>query len=240
MTYRPLPLKTIGILGGSSNVATMEYYRFLNDGVNARLGGWDIAETLIVGMNFGNIEAMVREDDWDGLSRYMRGKVEALVAGGADLILGVSNTLHKPLEPIMADMPVPLLHIAEPTGAAMQKAGIKRAALFGTKPVMEMDYMKDIWQTDFGITVISPTEDEQVEIDRIIFDELVKGEFKDTSRQRYIEIAERMRQEEGAEGLILGCTEIFLLIDQPDMPDFPMFNTAKLHCEAAIELALAD
>lgn len=236
--HRPLSLKTIGILGGSSNVATMEYYRFLNDGVNARLGGWDIAETLIVGMNFGNIEAMVREGDWDGLTRYMTGKVEALVKGGADMILGVSNTLHKPLEPIMAGMPIPLLHIATPTGEAMQKAGITRAALFGTKPVMETDYMKDRWLADFGITVVSPTEEEQVDIDRIIFDELVKGVFQETSRQRYLEIAARMRREDGAEGLILGCTEIFLLIDQPHMPDFPMFNTAKLHCEAAVEMAL--
>ncbi|WP_246212517.1 aspartate/glutamate racemase family protein [Marivivens donghaensis] len=132
MTHRPISLKTIGILGGSSNVATMEYYRFLNDGVNARLGGWEIAETLIVGMNFGNIEAMVREGDWDGLTRYMTGKVEALIAGGADMILGVSNTLHKPLEPIMTGKSIPLLHIATPTGEAMQQAGIKRAALFGT------------------------------------------------------------------------------------------------------------
>lgn len=99
--------------------------------------------------------------------------------------------------------------------------------------------MRDRWLADFGITVVSPTEEEQVDIDRIIFDELVKGVFQETSRQRYLEIAARMRRDEGAEGLILGCTEIFLLIDQPDMPDFPMFNTAKLHCEAAVEMALS-
>lgn len=235
---RPLQQKTIGLLGGCSNVATEHYYRMLNDGVNTRLGGWDIAETLIAGMNFGNIESMVREDDWDGLARYMRRKVEGLVAGGADIILCVSNTLHKPLEAIMADAPVPLLHIADPTGQAIRDVGLNRVALFGTRPVMRLDYLKARWHDRFGIEIITPTDAEQEEIDRIIFDELVKGDFRDTSRRRYVEIAERMRADAQVEGLILGCTEIFLLIDQPDMPGFPMFNTASLHCEAAVRFAL--
>ncbi|MEI4470157.1 aspartate/glutamate racemase family protein [Frigidibacter sp. MR17.24] len=238
MIDRPLPLKTIGLLGGSSNVATMEYYRFLNEGVNARLGGWEIAETLIAGMNFGNIEAMVRADDWPGLTAYMRGKVAALVAGGADLILCVSNTLHRPLEPIMRELPVPLLHIATPTGEAMRRAGMRRVALFGTRPVMASGDMAARWREGFGIEAISPTGAEQAEIDRIIFDELVKGEIRAASRGRYVEIAERMRREEGVEGLILGCTEIFLLIGQDDIPDLPMFDTARLHCEAAVAMAL--
>lgn len=238
MPPRPLPQKTIGLLGGCSNVATMEYYRFLNDGVNARLGGWEIAETLIAGMNFGNIEAMVRQNNWDNISDYMTTKINGLVSGGADVILCVSNTLHRPLERIMAEMPVPLIHIADPTGAAIQAAEIKRVALFGTRPVMQMDYMKNRWRDSFGVTAISPTEAEQIDIDRIIFDELVKGIVNEKSRQRYIEIAERMRREEGADGLILGCTEIFLLIDQGCMPDFPMFNTAQLHCNAAVNFAL--
>lgn len=235
---RPLSQKTIGLLGGCSNVATMEYYRFLNTEANTRLGGWDIAETLIAGMNFGNIEAMVRLGDWDGLSAYMRRKVDGLVAGGADVILCVSNTLHKPLEVIAADIPVPLIHITDPAGEAIQAAGLDRVALFGTLPVMRMDYLKNRYRTKFGIEVVSPTDMEQEEIDRIIFDELVKGQLRDRSRQRYIEIAQRMRREEQAQCLILGCTEIFLLIDQPDMPDFPMFNTAKLHCDAAVNFAL--
>lgn len=233
---RPMKQKTIGLLGGCSNVATEQYYRMLNVGVNARLGGWDIAETLIAGMNFGNIQAMVRDDDWDGLTRYMRGKVDGLVAGGANVILCVSNTLHKPLEQIKSA--VPLIHIADPTGRAIQQAGLTRVALFGTMPVMRMDYLKSRWRDMFGVTVIGPSDAEQAEIDRIIFDELVKGVFSDTSKRRYLQIAARMRAEDGAEGLILGCTEIFLLIDQPDMPDFPMFNTASLHCDAAVRFAL--
>ncbi|WP_298261911.1 amino acid racemase [uncultured Litoreibacter sp.] len=238
MTTRPLKQKTIGLLGGCSNVATAEYYRFLNDAVNARLGGWDIAETLIAGMNFGNIEAFVRNNDWDGLEGYMQLKIDALVAGGADVVLCVSNTLHKPLEGLIANTPIPMIHIADPTGAAMQAKGLSKVALFGTRPVMQMDYLKTRFEQKFGITAIAPTDQEQEDIDRIIFEELVKGKLRDSSRQRYLEIAQRLRREDGAEGLILGCTEIFLLIEQSDLPDFPMFNTAELHCNAAVEFAL--
>ncbi len=138
---RPFCQKIIGILGGCSNVATAEYYRFLNDGVNERLGGWDIAKTLIAGMNFGNIEAFVRQDQWAALEAYMRTKINGLVNGGADIILCVSNTLHKSLETLMDGFAVPLIHIADPTGRAITEAGLKRVALFGTRPVMQMSYL---------------------------------------------------------------------------------------------------
>jgi aspartate racemase len=235
---RPFHQKTIGILGGCSNIATAEYYRFLNNGVNERLGGWDIAETLIAGMNFGNIEAFILQDEWGGLEAYMRTKINSLVEGEADVVLCVSNTLHKPLENLMNEVAIPLIHIADPTGRAMTDAGLKRVALFGTRPVMQMSYLKNRYRDRFGIEAITPTDAEQEDIDRIIFEELVKGVLTKQSKARYIEIAKRMRREDLAEGLILGCTEIFLLIDQSDMPDFLMFNTAKLHCDAALDFAL--
>jgi len=234
---RPLNQRTIGLLGGCSNVATGEYYKLLNNAVNQSIGGWDIAETLIAGMNFGNIEAFVRADDWDGLEDYMRGKIASLVSGGADVILCVSNTLHKSLENMMSEVDIPMIHIADPTGQAINDAGLKKVAHFGTKPVMQMDYLRTRYLEKYGIETISPTDTEQDDIDTIIFDELVKGEISDKARNRYIEIADRMRIELGAEGLILGCTEIFLLIDQHHMPEFPMFNTAKLHCDAAVDFA---
>lgn len=234
---RPLKQRTIGLLGGCSNVATGEYYKLLNNAVNQRIGGWDIAETLIAGLNFGNIEAFVRADDWEGLEGYMRGKIACLVSGGADVILCVSNTLHKSLENMMSEVNIPFIHIADPTGQAINNAGLKKVALFGTKPVMQMDYLKNRYLAHFGIETISPNESEQDDIDTIIFDELVRGNISDKARARYIEIANRMRVELGAEGLILGCTEIFLLIDQHNMPEFPMFNTAKLHCDAAVDFA---
>ena len=237
-TRRPLPQKTIGLLGGCSNVATAEYYRFLNDAVNARLGGWDIAETLIAGMNFGNIEALVRAGDWSTLEAYMQHKVDVLVAGGADILLCVSNTLHKPLEKMIKPDHVKLIHIADPTAEAIRARGLTRVALFGTRPVMQLDYLRARYRDLHGIDVVVPDDAEQAEIDRVIFDELVRGDIREGSRQRYLEIADRLRREEGAEGLILGCTEIFLLVDQPDAPDFPMFNTARLHCDAAVRCAL--
>ncbi|CTQ48287.1 aspartate/glutamate racemase family protein [Jannaschia donghaensis] len=236
--HRPLRQKTIGILGGSSNVATGEYYKFLNQAVNRRVGGWDIAETLISGMNFGNIESFVRAGDWDALAAYMDGKVAGLVAGGADVLLCVSNTLHAPLEAIVANHDIPLIHIADPTGVTIRDAGLSRVALFGTRPVMEMDYIRDRYRDKFGLEIVVPTLDEMADIDRIIFDELVRGDIRDASRQTYLEIARRLARDEGAQGLILGCTEIFLLLRPDDAPDLPMFNTTELHCEAAVRVAL--
>lgn len=238
--HRPLRQKTIGILGGCSNVATGEYYKFLNAAVNRRLGGWDIAETLISGMNFGNIEAFVRAGDWDALADYMDGKVACLVAGGADVILCVSNTLHAPLERIFANHDVPLIHIADPTGEAIRAAGLTRVALFGTRPVMETDYLRDRYRDLFDIEIVTPNAAERAEIDRVIFEELVRAQVSDTSRQTYLDIARRLAREEGAQGLILGCTEIFLLLNQKDAPDLPMFNTTELHCDAAVAAALGS
>lgn len=238
MTARPFPQRTIGLLGGSSNVATGEYYKLLNEAVNERLGGWEIAETLIAGMNFGNIEAFLRAGDWDGVSAYMDVKVRGLAAGGAEVLLCVSNTLHRHLEPIAERHGLPLIHIADPTGEAIRVAGLRRIALFGTRPVMELDYLKERYRERFGLEIVVPNEGEREEIDRIIFDELVKFEVREASRERYLAIAERLRRDKGAQGLILGCTEIFLLLRQEDRPDLPMFNTTRLHCEAAVEFAL--
>lgn len=237
---RPLAQKKIGLLGGCSNVATGEYYKFLNTEVNNRLGGWEIAETIISGMNFGNIEAFVREDDWSGLHDYMEAHIDALIAGGADILLCVSNTLHKPLEEIMAVRKTPFIHISDPTGEAIKKSGVSRVLLLGTRPVMQMAYIRDRYEKKFGLEILVPVEAEQLEIDRIIFEELVKSEIRNSSRQKYLKIIDRLSSKEGAEGVILGCTEIFLLIRQEDRPNLPMFNTAQLHCNAAVNYALSD
>lgn len=237
---RPLQQKTIGILGGSSNVATAAYYAALNAAANRRLGGWDIAETLIAGMNFGDVEAFVRAQDWAALGARIREKMLGLRAGGADFVLCVSNTLHRVAAPIAAETGTPFLHIAHPTGAAMTAAGVRRPALFGTAPTMEggptIAYFKD----RFGIEAIVPKPDERREIDRIIFDELCKDRVEPASKAFYLDVADRMRREDGCDGLILGCTEIFLLIGQSDRPDLPMFDTMALHCEAAVAIALGE
>lgn len=235
---RPLKQKTIGLLGGCSNVATGEYYKLLNAKVNERLGDWEIAETLIRGMNFGNVEAFVRSGDWSGLSGYMERGVDALITAGAEVILCVSNTLHKPLESIMAGRQIPFIHIADPTGEAIRAKGLWRVALLGTQPVMQMTYLRDRYQSKFGLDIVVPNPSEQQEIDRIIFDELVKSQISESSRDFYLKIVDRLASEEEAEGVILGCTEIFLLLRQHDRPAFPMFDTTQLHCDAAVDFAL--
>lgn len=237
---RPLKQKTIGILGGSSNVATAEYYRLLNAAANRRLGGWDIAETLISGMNFGDVEAWVRAGDWPALEARLGQKMAGLMAGGADFVMCVSNTLHRVAAPLAQTMGVPFLHIADPTGAAMQAKGMRRVALFGTAPTMTGTHVRERYARRWGVEAIVPKPDEIAEIDRIIFDELCRDRVEPASKRTYLDIAARMAREDGCEGLILGCTEIFLLIDQPDLPDLPVFNTTTLHCEAAVAIALGE
>ncbi len=237
MSNRPLKQKTIGILGGMSNQATAEYYRMINDGVNESLGNWDIAETLIAGVNFGNVEYFIRNNLWDQLSDYLEERVLKLKAGGADLIICVSNTVHKSLVPIMEKIDIPFIHIADPTAEAIQRQGLKKVAILGTKPVMSLSYIKNHYQEKYGIEVFSPNEEDQLEINRIIFDELVKAQFSPKSKEKYLEIVDRL-EKQGAEGIILGCTEIFLLIEQADRPHLPFFNTTELHVKAAAEFVL--
>ena len=232
---RPMVQKKIGILGGASNVATVEYYKMLNAGANSQLGGWDIAETLIAGMNFGNIEALVRAGDWAQLTTYMSGHVNSLIAGGADLLVCVSNTLHECFTDIMATHATPWIHIADPTGAAIRERDIGRVALFGTRPVMELEHLRQRYDQQFGIEVVAPNESEKEEIDRIIFEELVKDVVDSSSKDRYLAILDDMIERDEVEGLIMGCTEIFLLLEPADRPNLPMFNTTRLHCQAVLD-----
>jgi aspartate racemase len=232
-------MKRIGILGGSSDQSTAEYYRLLNRAVNERLGGYNTAEVLINSMNFALAERCVRQGLWDEVGAYLADRALALERAGADLLLCVSNTLHRVAPAFTAGLSIPFLHIGDATGEAMRAAGIGRAVLLGTKPVMAGDHMKRHYSERFGVETIVPTEEEQVDIDRVIFDELCRGVFDEDSKARYLAVIDRLRGE-GAEGVILGCTEIPLLIGQEDRPDFPMFDTTQLHVEAAVDLALAD
>jgi len=232
---RPLKQKTIGILGGMSDKATAEYYRMINEAVNKKLGGWDIAETIIAGVNFGNIEYFVRNNKWQEIENYLESKSLALQAAGADVIISVSNTVHKVLPAIMQRNNLNFLHIVDPTAKAIQDGGLKKLAILGTKPVMGADYIKDRYRENFGIEVFSPNEDQQQEVDRVIFDELVKGSITEASKAKYLSIVDEL-EGRGAQGVILGCTEIFLLIQQADRPEFPLFNTTELHAQAVVDL----
>ena len=236
-TIRPLPQKTIGVLGGMSNQATGEYYRLLNEGLNRHFGGWDNGEIVIVSVNFGNIEHFVRQDAWDEARVYLSGKVDALERAGADVIICVSNTLHRVVEPIMAECGTPFIHIADPTGAAIRRAGLTRVGLLGTMPTMRSDEMRRRFQDRFGVGIVTPSDPDKAVVDRIIFDELVRRDLRADSKAEYLRIIDALK-DSGAEGVILGCTEIFLLVNQADRPGFPMFDTTELHAAAAVDFAL--
>ncbi|MGU3493745.1 aspartate/glutamate racemase family protein [Xanthobacteraceae bacterium A53D] len=233
---RPLPQKTIGILGGMSNQATAEYYRLLNARLNDQLGGWDNGEIIIVSVNFGNIEYFVRRGMWDEAKAYLQEKVERLERAGADLIVCVSNTMHKVVEPIMEGRATPFIHIADPTAEAIKAAGLTRIGLLGTMPVMRSDELKERFSSRFGIELLPPDDADKAIIDRIIFDELVRRDLRPESKREYLRVVEALRAQ-GAQGVILGCTEIFLLIGQDDLPGFPVFDTTALHVEAAAAFA---
>lgn len=234
---RPLGQKTIGILGGMSNQATSEYYRLLNERLNAAHGGWDNGEIVIISVNFGNIEAFVRQGRWDEARAYLSEKLDRLERAGADVIGCVSNTMHRVVEPLMAARATPFVHIADPTGAAMQAAGLERVGLLGTLPTMRSEELAHRYRERFGVEVIAPPDQDAAEVDRIIFDELVRRDLRPQSKSAYLRIVEELRRA-GAQGVILGCTEIFLLIDEGDLPGFPVFNTTALHVEALAAFAM--
>ncbi|MBF0892579.1 amino acid racemase [Gluconobacter sp. LMG 1744] len=237
-SQRPLRQKTIGILGGMSNQATGEYYRMLNEQLNQHFGGWDNGEIIIASVNFGNIQSFVREDRWEEAAAYLEDKILRLEAAGVDVIACVSNTMHRVVEPAMAGRTTPFIHIADPTGEAIRKAGIARVALLGTMPVMQSGALCKRYREKFGVEVIVPNEIDKEIVDRIIFDELVRGDLRPESKAEYLRVVEALRAE-GAEGVILGCTEIFLLINQSDFQDFPVFDTTGLHIQAIVDFALA-
>ncbi|KXV25792.1 aspartate/glutamate racemase family protein [Gluconobacter japonicus] len=237
-SQRPLRQKTIGILGGMSNQATGEYYRMLNEQLNQHLGGWDNGEIIIASVNFGNIQSYVREDRWEEAATYLEDKILRLEAAGVDAIACVSNTMHRVVEPAMVGRTTPFIHIADPTGEAIRKAGIGRVALLGTMPVMESEALRKRYREKFCVEVIAPNEIDKEIVDRIIFDELVRGDLRPESKAEYLRVVEALRAQ-SAEGVILGCTEIFLLINQSDFQGFPVFDTTALHIQAIIDFALA-
>lgn len=175
----------------------------------------------------------MRQDRWADARAYLEEKIDRLERAGADVIVCVSNTMHRVVGPIMAERATPYIHIADPTGAAMQNAQLRRVALLGTLPVMRSLELKERYSRRYGIEIIAPDEADMAIVDRIIFDELVRRELRPESKREYLRIADALRAR-GAEGVILGCTEIFLLIGQGDLPGFPVFDTTALHVEAAV------
>jgi aspartate racemase len=231
-------MRTIGLIGGMSWESSAEYYRILNQGVRDRLGPTASASCLLWSFNFAEIEALQHEGDWDGLTARMIDAAERLEAGGADVLLICTNTMHLMAPAVQAAVNVPLLHIADPTAERIQAAGFRKVGLLGTAFTMEQDFYKGRLADKHGLTVIVPDDEDRATVHRIIYDELVAGKVVPASREAFRSVIARMI-EAGAEAIILGCTEIMLLVRQEDSA-VPIFDTTALHAQAAIEMALAD
>lgn len=231
-------MKRIGVLGGSSDQSTADYYGRLNRAVNQRLGGWNTADLIIASMNFAFSASCVHDGRWSELGAYLAREAAAVERAGASLLICTSNTLHLVADQIADAVTIPLLHIAEPTAAAITRRGMTRVALLGTKPVMSGRTLVERYERH-GIEVMVPSPAQQDEVHRIIYDELCLGRITAASRGIYLSIIDDLASR-GAAGVILGCTEIPLLVTQADRPDVPMFDTTGLHVEAAVDAALAD
>jgi len=229
-------MKLIGLIGGLSWESTAEYYRILNRGAQAQLGGVHSARSLIYSFDFGEIEAMQHAGNWAAADAAMIDAAKRLERGGADFLVICSNTMHRMAAAIEAAVKIPLLHIADPTGAAITAAGYHRIGLLGTAFTMEQPFYKARLQEKFGLEILIPDMDDGAVVHNIIYQELVKGIVRDQSRDSYRAVIGRLI-ENGAEAIILGCTEIMLLVGADDSA-VPLFDTTTLHAEAALALAL--
>ncbi len=231
-------MKCIGLLGGMSWESTVSYYQALNRGVRAQLGGLHSARVLLNSVDFAGIERLQHAGDWPATARLLAAEARKLQNGGADFLLIGTNTMHKVAPEIEAAIDIPLLHIADATAAKLQADGITRVGLLGTRFTMEQDFYKGRLQERFGLAVLVPDEAGRERVHRIIYDELCLGEIRDSSRAEYLAIIEGLAAA-GAEAVILGCTEIALLVGDARAA-VPLYNTTAIHAEAAVALALAS
>ena len=229
-------MKTIGLIGGLSWESSAEYYRLLNRAVRDRLGGLHAANIVLHSLDFAPIAALQAEGDWPALDRAMVEAAAALERSGADLLLICSNTMHRCAGAIEAASALPLIHIADPVTAAIKAAGLSRVGLLGTAFTMEQDFYRGR-MAKAGLDVIVPDEAGRAAVHRIIYDELVQGVIREESRGAYRQVIAAL-VDRGAEAIILGCTEIMLLVGESDSA-VPLFDTLALHVEAAVERALA-
>lgn len=228
-------MKTIGLIGGMSWESTVTYYQILNRAVQQRLGGLHSARVLLDSVDFAEIEALQSSGDWDESARLLAGAARRLEGAGADLVLICTNTMHKVAPQVQAAIGVPLLHIADATADALRAAGVDTVALLGTKYTMCQDFYKERL-ISAGIRVLIPEAPDVELINQMIFNELCLGILRDGSRRAFLRVIDSLAQR-GAQGVILGCTEIGLLISQADTP-LPVFDTTQIHAARAAELAL--
>jgi aspartate racemase len=231
-------VKTIGVIGGMSWESTVPYYRDLNEAVKQRLGGLHSARVILYSVDFHDVARMQRDGAWDEAASLMAEAARLLEAAGAELIILATNTMHEVAPAIEKAITVPFVHIADPTAAAIKAAGLARVGLLGTRFTMERDFYRTRLEELHGIEVLIPAEDDRVEVHRVIYEELALGVISETSRAAFRDIIDRLVYD-GAEGIILGCTEIGLLVGPADSP-VPLFDTGALHVRSAVDLALGE
>jgi aspartate racemase len=230
-------MKTIGLIGGMSWESTVEYYRIINETVRERLGGLHSAQSVMVSVDFAPIEVLQQEGRWDEAAQAMVKAAQHVEAGGADFVVLCTNTMHKVADEIQRRIGIPLLHIADATATQIVAQNLHRVGLLGTRFTMEESFYKGRLVDRHGLNVLIPDKRAREVVHRIIYDELCLGEVKAASRKQYAEIIADLVQD-GAEGIILGCTEIGLLVRQEDSP-VPLFDTTAIHAVAAVAYALA-
>jgi aspartate racemase len=238
MRKRRNGMKTIGLLGGMSWESSKEYYRLINEEVRRRLGGLHSAQCLMYSVDFAPIEALQHTEDWDLLTSLMIDAAGRLERGGAEFLVICTNTMHKLVDEMKTALYIPILHIADATAAAIRLRGLDTVGLLGTRFTMEEDFYAGRLTEEHSLKVIVPEERGREKVHRIIYEELVKGEIRDVSRQIYLEVINDLH-DRGAQGVILGCTEIGLLVNQKDVT-LPVFDTTAIHAEAAVALALEE
>jgi aspartate racemase len=230
-------MKTIGLLGGMSWESTALCYQWINEGVKARLGGLHSAKIAMVSLDFQEIEALQQGTQWERAGEILAEAARKIEAAGADFLLICTNTMHKIAPEIERAIHIPLLHIADATARRVKKEGLNTVGLLGTNFTMVEDFYRGRLRSQHGLEVIVPSETDRQLVHRVIYEELCLGVVKAESRTTYLRIMEKMRSE-GAEGIILGCTEIVMLVTQEDT-DIPLFDTTSIHAEEAVAMALA-
>ena len=227
----------IGLIGGMSWESSAEYYRIINETVRDRLGGLRSARILMWSFDFGEIEALQHAGRWDDATALLADAARRLERGGADFFLICTNTMHRMADAVAASVTIPLLHIADPTAGRIRAANLTRVGLLGTAFTMEQDFYKGRLRDSFGLDVLTPDPADRATVHRIIYEELVQGRVEPTSRDAYRAVIARLVAR-GAQAVILGCTEIMLLV-RPEDSAVPLFDTTALHAEAAVDRALA-
>ncbi|KUM24369.1 racemase [Mesorhizobium loti] len=231
-------MKTLGLLGGMSWESTAIYYRLLNEIVRERLGGLHSAKLLLWSFDFAEIAERQHAGDWEGAGALLVEAARGLEAAGAQGLVICTNTMHKLAEEVQAAVSIPLIHIADATAHAVVDAGVKRPALLATRFTMEQDFYKGRLADRYGLQPVVPDQAGRDLVHRVIYDELCQGVVKDDSKAAYIAEVGRMRRDEKVDSVIMGCTEITMLIGQGDF-GIPVFDTTRIHAEAAIDFALS-